>query len=224
MLELYAINIEECISPEKYEEWLYVVTDEQRTRIKQFRFLADAKRTLYGEILIRYLACKKLHIQNRDIEIERNAYGKPSLRNYHNFHYNISHSGSWVISAISDQTIGVDIEQVKPIDLGIAKRYFSKSEYESIMSESKDNRQNLFYQFWTAKESYVKYICKGLSITLNSFSVFGWKSRYCTIDIDTNCLIQTLKLGDYVISICHSILEFRQMSIIRHVQLEEVKL
>ena len=39
MLELYAINIEECISPEKYEEWLYVVTDEQRTRIKQFRFL-----------------------------------------------------------------------------------------------------------------------------------------------------------------------------------------
>lgn len=224
MLELYAINIEDCISPEKYEEWLHIVTDEQRARIKRFRFLADAKRTLYGEILIRYLACKKLHIRNRDIEIERNVYGKPSLRNYCNFHYNISHAGSWVISAISDQLVGADIEQVKSIDLGIAKRYFSKSEYESIMSESKENRQNVFYQFWTAKESYVKYMGKGLSMPLNSFSVLGEKSRYCTIDIDTSCLIQTLKLDDYVISICHSILEFQQLSIIRHVQLEEVKL
>ncbi len=92
------------------------------------------------------------------------------------------------------------------------------------MSESKIIGRTYSINSGRLKESYVKYIGKGLSIPLNSFSVFGWKSRYCTIDIDTNCLIQTLKLGDYVISICHSILEFRQMSIIRHVQLEEVKL
>ncbi len=127
MLELYAINIEECISPEKYEEWLYVVTDDSELVLNSFGFSgcqAYPVRRNFDTIP----CLQKAAYQNRDIEIERNAYGKPSLRNYHNFHYNISHSGSWVISAISDQTIrGRYREQVKPIDLGIAKRYFSKS-------------------------------------------------------------------------------------------------
>lgn len=223
-MELYVVDIEEPIFKDRYTELLNKLTDKQQTRIERFRNADDAKRTLYGDILIRYIACQKLYLKNEDIVIEKNAYAKPFLKGYPFFHYNISHAGRWVISAISDQTIGVDIEQVKSIDLGIAKRYFSKSEYESIMRESKENRQNVFYQFWTAKESYIKYIGKGLSMPLNSFSIFEGKLGYRTIDIDTSCLIQTLKLGDYVISICHSTLELQQPFIIQHVQLEEVKL
>lgn len=224
MLKLYVVDIEESITNGQYTEWLDKITDDQRTRITQFRFAEDAKRTLYGDILVRHLICQRLHIENKDIVIERNAYGKPFLRGYPVFCYNISHAGKWVICAVCDQQVGVDIEQIKPINLEVAKRFFTKNEYNEIMVEPKINQLNTFYHLWTANESYIKYIGKGLSIPLDSFFVLKKKLGIYKVDIDEKCTIKTLEnLEGYIISICyHAILE--QQLDLKYMKMKEIKL
>lgn len=169
MVEIYTIKIDELIKKETYNQLLSCVSEEKRERIKRFHFIEDAKRTLYGELLVRYLACSKLDATNKGLKIYQNEFGKPFLYGYPNFHFNISHSGVWVVCAISEKIVGVDVELMKPIDFDIAERFFSDIEYQNLSNQRKEIQLEYFYDLWTLKESYIKCMGKGLSIALNSF-------------------------------------------------------
>ncbi|MCK9218165.1 MAG: 4'-phosphopantetheinyl transferase superfamily protein, partial [Firmicutes bacterium] len=133
---------------------------------------SDSQRCLIGKFLISVSIIKKLRLDTNDIIIQKNSYGKPYLYNKPEFHFNISHSGNWVVCATFSQPIGIDIEQIKPIEYSdIAKRYFTKDEYRSLLSADLPDRLSYFYEIWTCKESYIKMIGKGLSIPVDSFSI-----------------------------------------------------
>ena len=99
-----------------------------------------------------------------------NRFGKPMLKNFEAIHFNLAHSGDWVVCGVSDDPIGIDVEIIKFIDLGIAKSFFTSQEYNDILNQPKEKQIKYFYKFWTLKESYVKAEGKGLSIPLDSFS------------------------------------------------------
>lgn len=168
-MKVYTMNISKPISDEKYNHLINCVSNEKRARIEKFHFIDDAKRTLYGDILVRYLACKLLNISNEKLMFSALKLGKPFLIGYPDFHYNIAHSGEWVVCAVSNREVGVDIEQVKQIDFGIAKRFFTEYEYNELMTKPQSEQVEYFYTIWTLKESYIKCIGKGLSEPLNSF-------------------------------------------------------
>jgi 4'-phosphopantetheinyl transferase len=69
---------------------------------------------------------EKLKIDNKYIRINKNQYGKPYLKEYPNFNFNISHSGEYVLCAVDDKSIGIDVEEEgKHIDYEeIAKNFF----------------------------------------------------------------------------------------------------
>ena len=46
------------------------------------------------------------------LKFEKNQYGKPYLSEHPDFYFNISHSGEYVLCAIDNNPIGVDIEEV----------------------------------------------------------------------------------------------------------------
>ncbi|WP_268807983.1 4'-phosphopantetheinyl transferase family protein [Lysinibacillus mangiferihumi] len=73
----------------------------------------------------------------------------------------------------------MDIEEVKLIDLEIAKFVFSKREFQDLMNTKALRRPECFYELWTLKESFVKAIGKGLSFPFDSFSMkldsAGWR-------------------------------------------------
>ena len=173
MVEIYAIRIDEPIEEETFNQFLSCVSEEKRERIKRFHFVENAKRTLYGDLMVRSLICGKLKLHNDKLTFCCNEYGKPFLEGYPDFHYNISHSGDWVVCAISEKEIGIVIEKIKSVDFDIAKRFFSDVEYKLLMSQPEDLKTNYFYDIWTLKESYIKYKGKGLSIPLNSFSIIS---------------------------------------------------
>lgn len=170
MVEIYSINIASSISKSKYAELLLSISNEKRSRIDKFYYEVDKKRALFGEALIRYLILKHKGIRNEKIAFVYNEFGKPYLNHSSNFYFNISHSGDWVICAIGSHEIGVDIEQIEPIETEeLARGCFTKMEYDELIKKSEEERNRFFFSIWTLKESYVKWIGKGLTISFDSF-------------------------------------------------------
>ena len=80
--------------------------------------------SLYAEIIVRNIASEFLNIGNSDIEILRGKYGKPYLKGYANFHFNVSHTHNAIAVAVADTPIGIDIERIRPLNDSIVKRLY----------------------------------------------------------------------------------------------------
>lgn len=174
---------------------LRLICDERRERINRFRFDIDRKLSLYSELLVRYQAWKELKLLNDQIVFEKSKNGKPLLWDHPEFHFNISHTRNAIAIAFSNNEIGVDVEPIKPVNLAIANRFFTSSEQEYITSH--DNPEYSFYEVWTQKEAYIKYLGTGLSTPLNSFNV---------LDDNLKAIMNTFFIGQYIVSVCCNLL------------------
>jgi 4'-phosphopantetheinyl transferase len=150
---------------------IFINSDLQQKISKLHRY-EDRLRSLCGEMLLQVFCKQHWCLSPKEMVREVNRYGKPRFTKYPHYHYNISHSGEWVVAAFDNCPLGIDIEKIKRIDLEIAERFFASSEINAIRSKKELNEKTkLFYQLWTLKESYVKAVGEGLSIPLNSFSI-----------------------------------------------------
>lgn len=178
MSQIYAIKLDNNLSQQQYEILLSKISQEKQNSIRKYVSRKDALRSLIADLFIRSLIMEKFQIPNEQITFEHNAYGKPFVKGLPSFHFNLSHSGHWVVCATDYQPVGVDIEQIHPIDYGIAYSYFSELEIQDL--EEKKGREKLayFYDLWSLKESYIKMEGKGLSIPLNSFTCRAINHRF----------------------------------------------
>ena len=181
------IDKESCWRDE--HQLLSLTSPERRRRIVSFRFDIDKKLSLYADIIVRYLCCRKLHIKNQDICFAADRYNKPYIIGYPSFHFNISHTKSAIAISVSNRAVGVDIERVGTCDLHIVKRFFTDNERNYILN-SRD-RDKAFYEVWTRKEAYVKWKGIGLTVPLKSFDVFEHQS-----------LLRTFYIDQYILSVC----------------------
>lgn len=171
MLDTYILKIDRNIEKDDFNRLLSCVSEEKKERISRFHRFEDAQRTLLGDVLARYAICKRLGIRNKDMVFGTNEYGKPILLEPNGIHFNISHSGNWVVCAVDNTVVGIDVEMIKPIDFKIAERFFSRDEYISLINQPKEMKLTYFYMIWTLKESYIKTEGRGLSIPLNLFTI-----------------------------------------------------
>jgi 4'-phosphopantetheinyl transferase len=187
----------------RFYELLYFISLKRRQQIEKFRFSIDKKLSLYAEIVVRQNAIRKLCIQEKDILFAETEFGKPFLVGYPYFCFNISHTRNALAVAFADCPVGVDLERIREIDMGIANRFFTQS--ESVYISQTNDPDSAFYEIWTKKEAYIKWVGKGLSIPLRSFSVVDEPICHGLI---------THRHSDYIISVCsepNSKFEFSQM-------------
>ncbi|MEI4830696.1 4'-phosphopantetheinyl transferase superfamily protein [Bacillus sp. FJAT-53711] len=169
MLIINYVKINEDVTINKLLALKQFISSERVNNIKRFKFEEDKIRSILGELLVRYTICKNSNIENSDIYFKKNEFGKPYIDCNYGIYFNLSHSGSYLICAISNQNIGIDIEKIQDIDIAIAHNFFCDSEYDEIASAPESKKYECFYSYWCLKESYIKYIGKGLTIPLNSF-------------------------------------------------------
>lgn len=170
-MKIYAVEISD-ISELMLNRLCLLITSEKKIKIENFINKKDKIRALIGEVLIRTIISKELNIRNKYIKFNKNKYGKPYLENYLNFHFNISHSGNYVVCAVDNKSIGIDIEVIKHIDYEeISKNFFAAKEFDYITNEDSKFQLERFYEIWTLKESYIKCCGQGLSIPLKSFFI-----------------------------------------------------
>ena len=142
------------------------VSSRRRDKISRYHFIKDKKLSCGAELLLNRLLFEE------DItcpEFLEDYYHKPYIKNY-DIEFNLSHSEEMVACAISDKTVGIDIEYVdKDIDLNIAKHYFYDREYENILHS--DSNADEFFKYWVLKESFMKYTSLGFNLELNEFNI-----------------------------------------------------
>lgn len=137
-MKIYGIYMDRPLSQEENERFMSFISPEKREKCRRFYHKEDAHRTLLGDVLVRSVISRQYQLDKSDIRFSTQEYGKPCIPDLPDAHFNISHSGRWVICAFDSQPIGIDIEKTKPISLEIAKRFFSKTEYSDLLAKDKE--------------------------------------------------------------------------------------
>ncbi|WP_024834659.1 4'-phosphopantetheinyl transferase family protein [Ruminiclostridium josui] len=207
MIKLYGTKVSACT--DNYIDLLKrLISDERKAKMERFLFKEDSIRCLLGEVIARYAICKNLNYKNEVISFKTDSNNKPYFPiASHSVFYNISHSGDWVVCILSDKPCGIDVELIKQTKFDIAKRFFSPSEYENLMSQPEHYRTKYFFMLWTLKESYIKADGRGLSIPLDSFSfnIDSGKISLSTKDTSnlSNYFFSQFEIDDnHIVSVC----------------------
>lgn len=161
MVKVYAVNIRGIvINP----EWLSFVSDHKRQRLYGIRDPQSLAQTLTGDLLIRFLAIQYLGVNNQNLLFQTTEFGKPYLVTSNQpFHFNLSHSGHWVICAVDQSPVGIDVQLMESIDLNLAKNVLTPQDYRHYLKLSPEQRLDYFYDLWTLRESLLKLTGQSLS-------------------------------------------------------------
>jgi 4'-phosphopantetheinyl transferase len=175
LLEVFAVRVDEALSLSKMLDLLKYVDSDKQKRIEAFHRMEDKVRCLIGDILVRYILAGKLNLSPCHLKFFRNKYGKPFLKNESLF-FNLSHSGIWVAAVFDTEENGIDVQEMGEADLLIAEKFFGRNEYSELLKAAERDRANLFYEWWSLKECYIKTAGRGLSQPLASFTVKYFKN------------------------------------------------
>jgi 4'-phosphopantetheinyl transferase len=157
-MRLYISAIEPFMNLQNIE----LVTASRQKQIQRYIRREDKARSLVAGLLLRDI-CGVTH----DEQIFFGENGKPYLKNK-NMYFNISHSGDYVVLAVADSEIGVDIEKITTYDNAVAARCFTQAEQEWL---KKQRNNESFFTLWTAKESIMKASGLGFSLPPETFCV-----------------------------------------------------
>ena len=184
MIEISAIQAASSFSASELEILLRFVSPGKRERLSAYARRRDQQHSLLGDLLARFLIRKRLDLKNSDIKFSFMEKGKPYLAAFPEVQFSISHSGDWVVCATNSHPLGVDVQQLRGLNMDIAHRYFSAAENSDLLACAEHERQLYFFQLWAMKESYLKAIGLGITRSLQNFTiarrgdtVFGIKKK-----------------------------------------------
>ena len=155
--------------------------------IRRYRMKADRIRSAWSELLLRAVLEELCGIPRTEWRILRRKDGKPyvsgmtaaggSSGNLYlhedstggdadrkNPEISLSHSGCWAAASVGPVPHGIDVEVPRNPEMipGIAKRWFLPAEAEALERVTEKERTELFFRFWTVKESFLKMTGTGL--------------------------------------------------------------
>ncbi len=178
---LYLAEINENICEDILENRMSLLCLERFKKALQYKQNKDRIRSVYAGLLLQYgvkeWLAKEEKMLPRDesgrvlLRIAETEYGKPYLPDYPELFYNISHSGKYVGCAVASQPIGFDLQERRKCNHERMMQKFHPKERECYLQLDEQERELYFFQLWTAKEAYVKYIGKGLSERFSGFRV-----------------------------------------------------
>lgn len=158
------------------------VSPQEWQQAQRYRQPDDAARHLLGRALLRQVLGDHLGRSPWLTDFARNPWGKPLLP--HDVpgaavHFNLSHSGRWVVAAFSLMgTPGVDVERLASV-AGAAHASVSTelagqlhpAEAAEVLAAPPEARDRAFLRCWVRKEAVLKALGEGLSRPLASFRV-----------------------------------------------------
>lgn len=189
VLILYT-HIKDWTYTEKYRTYLNQLPDFIQQQIDEYFCRKDKIRGILGKMLllkgVKQLGNANKHSLN---DLKYTEHNRPFLSSS-NLDFNISHSNSLVVCALSKQVrLGIDVEFQNQANILNFKNLFSLTQWEAL--ETTANPHQLFYQYWAQKEAISKADGSGLSSPFNQIEIHynsaSYNNKYWllqSIDID----------------------------------------
>ncbi|MBQ8279163.1 MAG: 4'-phosphopantetheinyl transferase superfamily protein [Roseburia sp.] len=155
------------LAEERIQKAMQFLPEERISRIEKSKQKKNQKQSLAAGVLLEY-ALRKEGIVGKTVTFQKNADGKPYIKEYPNLYYNLSHSNDYVALVVDEHPVGIDIEHLRIGYQKLVKRFFSEEEVEALTGNWSDE---LFTKLWTRKESYLKATGYGMRMPLDGFSV-----------------------------------------------------
>lgn len=148
----------------------------ERDRSDRFHFERDKLVYIAAHAICRGLLSYCLGEAPQSWRFSVEDHGKPELIcpvEQPRYRVNISHTrGLAAVALTQEHDIGVDVEWLQrdaPTEQ-LAKRMFAETERRKVAAATDPEKLDIFLNFWTLKEAYVKAIGKGLSQPLDAFA------------------------------------------------------
>jgi len=206
MIKVFVLQLEEAEhSPEYQDMLLQYLPEAGKLRVRDRLNNTSKLQTIAGELLARYSVGEYLGKPDQQIDLIYGEKGKPHIGNVNGVHFNISHSGHYVVCAVAPAELGIDVERVRKVNLRVAERFFSSPEIHDLMEQAEEYRMHYFITLWTIKESYLKAIGSGLTQHLNSFTIIKNGDLYLLTGNEEaeRYGIETRQLNpEYVMAVC----------------------
>ena len=141
------------------------------------------------------------------VKYHRNEHGKPYLTDTPEIYVNWSHSGDYVICAVADREVGIDLQKMdrEPKE-NLIRKVLTKEEQEFYRSVPKPERKKLFYRYWSVKESFLKALGTGFYTSLERFRIEfadGIPQVHQQISHQRyECRLLHFRKPDYVVAFC----------------------
>ncbi len=118
---------------------------------------AREKTTLIATGVLLQAALKRFGVSTADIDYKE--HGKPFIKGKEDLFFNISHSGNFIMIAVSGQEIGIDIQKPVPYKEALVNKILN---YEERTTHADDLVKHL-NRIWAIKEAYTKLTGEGIS-------------------------------------------------------------
>ena len=196
MVRCYYYDVSELEDRAMFERGMAMLPWPERCRkVERYRFDKDRRLCLGAGLLAAHMLREAGAI---DLTLAYGTHDKPSLANEPNIHFNLSHSGSLAICAVSTETVGADVEEVCDHGRAVAKHCFVPRELAWLDRQA--DAAHAFTRLWVRKESYIKLLGCGLSRDPKSFDVTPGTA---SAETDANGVrYSELNLGAYIVCVC----------------------
>ena len=131
---------------------LKYLPESKLNRIANFKNEKDKKLSVASYLLLKKILSRHF-IRYHYYDFKYLDNGKPIIEGK-KINFSISHSGDYVAVAISKKPVGVDIQEMRDVDLDARKLVFNEQD-EKLFQES-TNQVDMFYSLWVSKEAKFK--------------------------------------------------------------------
>ena len=147
-----------------------LLNSQELFRASKFFKCEDRERFIISRAVLKKLLGLCTNLAPQTIVIVSDKNEKPILKDCSHIHFNISHSKNCITFAISNKSVGIDVEYLNENFnyRSIIEACFTVSEIYFIKESPKPVRD--FFKLWTRKEAFLKAIGKGLNDDMNKLN------------------------------------------------------
>ena len=141
------------------------------------------------------------------VQYHRNEHGKPYLTDVPETYVNWSHSGDYVLCAVSDSEVGIDLQKMdREPGKNLIRKVLTLLEQRAYEQMDPEHQKKRFYEYWSVKESFLKALGTGFYTSLARFQVnFEEGNPVIEQQINTKsyaCQLLDFRESDYVAAVC----------------------
>ncbi len=156
MIDIYTLKISEC-----RDTLISLLPNLSSRRQKLFESALIKDSGLLGaasEVILAYALSLPLPCQ---YQTDKN--GKPYISEQK--HFNISHSGDFVVCAVCEGEVGVDVEKIERMSPRLMHKFLSDEEIRTLDNLNEDDIPRYLCEKWIRKEAYLKLTGTGLRVS-----------------------------------------------------------